>query len=153
MHADPIASRGDDSRHMRAMSVCVFKPGAGEVTAMRQPRRQLRMVTVNAGIGNGHQRAKPGPPPGIGIAEPRCLQRRLPLTTIIFGGFIEGWIGDGSRRWRAANLVFRRIDLWGWRRSTIIIIIILIGESVRTLDKDNRLGGRQTAAAAASAQK
>jgi hypothetical protein len=119
---------------------------------MRQPRRQIRMVTVNAGIGNGHQRAESGPASGIGIAEARYRQRRLPLAGIVFGRFVEGRIRNGSGRWRAAYSLFGRIGPRSWRRSSVFIVFIVfivfllfIGESVGAVDKDNRPGRRQTA--------
>ena len=142
MHAGPITSRTDDSRHMRAMPVCVFKPSAREVTPMRQPRRQIRMVTVNAGIGNGHQRAESGPASGIGIAEARYRQRRLPLAGIVFGRFVEGRIRSGSGRRCAVSPRFGGIGPGGWRRFSVFIFFI--SESVGAVDKDNRPGRRQT---------
>ena len=78
------------------MAMRVSKPSTGKIAIADNGGRQIWMVVINAGIGNGHQAAKAGPAPGIGGAETGGGKRCLLAADMIFGRLVICRIRNGA---------------------------------------------------------
>lgn len=106
------------------------------------------MVSIDAGIGDGHQAAKPGPAARIGGAESGGGKRCPTAAIMIFGCLVMGRI-QNSARGRYATFVFRpRLIVQTTRHIAIGAASIVY--PVAAIDKHHKSGCRKSATSPAA---